>query len=145
MSFDSLLTHRLVLERPAIVVDSSGTVEVDDMGGYVTEVSVIAEDIPALVQEVQQYSRNVREAPATNEQGVETGDYVVFMRPRDIRSSDRLYFSDPADWGLVGLYGVPPETRLEVVGMRNAGGQDHHLQVDVRVTVAPATEEVEGS
>lgn len=143
MSFDSLLQHRVTIERPVVQMDGDEIVTTE-FGQYETERAVLATAVPAQVQPLRQIARTLREVIQTNDAGVVVGDYRIYMRPRDISTADLIAFDDVADWVLAGVYGATEDTRLEVLAIRNAAGRNHHLELEARVIVAPHTE-VEGS
>jgi hypothetical protein len=137
MSFEALLTHRFVVERPVTETDSGETVT-DEMGHLVRTFETHAYT-NGLAQE-----KSARERILISEAGAVIGDYTIFLPIMDIVASDRIAYVDPADWSLAGIVGAGPETRFEITGIRNAAGRNHHLQVDARV-ISASPEEMSGS
>lgn len=106
MSFDSLLVHDLVIRRMA----STGTL--DDWGQPVTAVADVAE-VRGNVQ-----PRAVREMALASQAGVPVGDHVAFLRPLEGIAQDC--------W--IEYAGA----RYDIVGIRDAAGRGHHLEIDLR-------------
>lgn len=106
MSFDSLLIHSLVIKRNA----SSGTL--DDYGQPVTAPATVAE-VRGAIQ-----PRSVREMALASQAGVPVGDHVAFMRPLAGLASD--------------CWIEHASGRYDIVGIRDAAGRGHHLEIDLR-------------
>jgi hypothetical protein len=111
MSFDSLLIHRLVIERP--YATGAG----DDYNQPVRE----PEDLLAIDARVD--AKDQREIALQSQAGADVGDYTIFMRPTDLLTSDRFRWAD--DNG----------DRFEIVGItvRDAATPLHHYEVDARL------------
>ena len=138
MSFDSLLQHRVTLERMTVQMVDADTRVTREFGGDVVEWAPIATDVACQVQALRTIQRQLREVPTTDGAGVDVGDFRIYMRPRDITTADRLYFDDLSDWEDAGVYGATEDTRLEILAIKNAGGRGHHLELEARLIAAPA-------
>jgi head-tail adaptor len=115
MSYASLLRHTVTIERPFVTLDGLGDVQVDEYGQPERTYDTVATS-PALVQ-----ARGGREAPLVSEAGVVVSDHIVFLPAgTDVRESDRLIHNGR-------IY--------EVKLVKDAAGQDHHLELDARLLV----------
>lgn len=119
MSFDSLLTHIVHIERD---VETGAD---DDYGQAVTRPEV-GQNFKAAIQ-----PRSAREMALLTQAGAPLSDHTIFMRARLLAQSDKIVH----DSTLCAL----PETRdlptatFEIDGIRNAAGLGHHLEVDARL------------
>jgi hypothetical protein len=133
VSFTSLLTHRLAVERPA-----SDPEDLDDYGQPAREFAFLRET-RGLVQP-KTFREALKEADLISHAGVDIGEFTIFLPVQDITTMDRLYYLDPADWSLAGYFGASEDTRLEILAIRNAAGRNHHLEVEANVVTAPPVE-----
>lgn len=122
MSFDSLLTHTVHIERDA---DSGAE---DDYGHAVT-VPETGEDFMAAIQ-----PRTAQEMALVTGSGAPASDHTIFMRPRLLSEADKIVHDssdcampDGADFG---------DVIFEIKGIRNAVGLGHHLEVDAHLVGA---------
>ena len=107
----NLLRHRLVIERV-----TNGAV--DDRNMPAQTWATLAE-VPGLVQ-----PKSAKELAQLSQGGPVSSDHTIFLMPTDLRESDRIRF-DPDDG-----------RRYEVVGVRDAAGWGHHLEVDATMVEA---------
>lgn len=111
MSFDSLLIHKLAIERA-----TSGAP--DDYGQPSRTYATLATFRGRIEP------KSAREVAALSGAGAVVSDHVLRTRPRDLRESDRIRF-DPADGRL-----------FEITGIRDMAGAGHHLTVDLTLIEA---------
>lgn len=124
MSFDSLLRHRVTIRR---LVSTAPDAEGDDYGHGSSEPDDI-ETMFALIQPKPARSGGgPPEEPTTHYAGTQITDHTVFMRATDVTAADQLYAED------AGPY---TGKTFEVLIVKDAGGQDHHLELDVRLIEA---------
>lgn len=125
MSFISLLNQALIVERPYSTLDGFGDVVVDDYGQPVrNEQTLIA--VKGRIEPKD--ARFTSEQPLISQAGVILADHTIYLLPMDLTTADRIR-REPDD----GL-------RFEVVAIRDAGGQHHHLEVDAHVVEGPELE-----
>lgn len=106
MSFDSLLIHDLVIKRMAAT------------GAYTErQQPVTAEAAVASVRGLIQ-PKTADEMALASQAGVPVGDHVGFLRP--------LAGLGQECWIERGT------TRYDIVGIRDAAGRGHHLELDLR-------------
>ena len=125
MSFAGLLRHALVIERPFVTLDGGGDPVLDDYGQPVREFEVLA-DVRGLVQPMS--NRGAREVALISQAGAAISDHTIFLSPTDLTTADRIRH-EPDDG-----------RRYEVIGIDDAGGQGHHLEVAARLITSPAEE-----
>jgi len=106
VSFDSRLRHTLVIKRAT----AGGTV--DDYGQPVVAETTVA-SVKGLVQ-----PRSAREVALASQAGAAIGTYVGYMRP--------LAGLTARDW--IEVDGV----RYDVLGVSDAAGIGHHLELNLR-------------
>lgn len=106
MSFDHLLRHTFVIERP-----DDGAVDEHNQPTttYATLISV-----PGLIQPT-----TATEVAQLNQAGATLSKYVGYLRPTDLLQSDRIRI---ATGPMAGTYEVDGEPQDEA-------GQGHHLKV----------------
>lgn len=129
MSFDSLLTHTVHLERD---VDTGS----DDGYEVATTTVAVGQSFKAAIQ-----PRTAREIAAATQAGAPLSDFTIFMRARVLTTGDRIVH-DTADCALADVADYQ-DAWFEITGIRNAAGLGHHLEVDARLV--GATGSVEGS
>jgi len=108
MSIQSRYLHTLVVRRLADDVPPA----VDDYGQPVATASTIA-TVPGLVQ-----PRRAREAALASQEGVVKGEHVGYLDPLAALDTDCWIEVDGA--------------RYDVMGVYNAGGVNHHLELDLK-------------
>ena len=123
MSFDSLLRHSLAIERRQAVMDG-GDPMLDDDGHTITEAVVVA-TVRGRVQ-----PKTAREVAWASQAGPVISDHTIFMRTYPLLSSDVL---------------IESGRRFDIQSWADAGGSDHHLEVDARLIRGDAFVEGEGS
>jgi head-tail adaptor len=115
VAFDRLLRHTVTISRAALG-------SLDEYGQPSRTYADVA-TVPALVQ--PKPSRSVgggAEESTTYFAGTQITDHTVFLRPTDVTAADRIVHGDDT---------------FEVLLVKDAGGQDHHLELDVRL-IEPA-------
>jgi head-tail adaptor len=127
MSFGSRLTHTVDIIRET----DSGTL--DDYGQPVTTEAVLA-TVKAAIQ-----PRSQREIALISQGGAAVSDHVIYLFPTELTSADAI-LHDSADCPVLKDL---PTSRFEVIGVPNAAGLGHHLEVAARVVASP--QEAEGS
>ncbi|HSW41756.1 MAG TPA: head-tail adaptor protein [Patescibacteria group bacterium] len=106
MSFDTLLIHRLAVERA-----TSGTL--DEYGQPTRTYATLATFRGRLEP------KSAREVAALSGAGAVVSNHTLYARPRDLRESDRIHF-------------VPDDgRRFEVTAIRDPAGAGHHLTIDL--------------
>lgn len=125
--FGSRLTHQVSIVRK----NDSGNL--DGYGQPITSDEVI-ETVFAAIQ-----PRSAREQPAVGQGGPAVSDHVVYLFPTDLTTADSILHDEatcpmPRDL---------PTSRFEIVGVPNAAGLGHHLEVDCRLVESAL--EAEGS
>ncbi|MCA1570838.1 MAG: head-tail adaptor protein [Chloroflexi bacterium] len=120
-SFDRYLRHTVTIQRA-----TAGAV--DDYGQPSRTYSPLATDVRALIQpKPARTSGGTPEEVTTFSAGTQVTDHTVFLRPRDIDAADRI---------LATAAGVHSGKSFEVLLVKDAAGQDHHLELDVRLVEA---------
>jgi head-tail adaptor len=117
MSFESMLTDSLVIERSAVLM-LAGTPPVpllDDYGQPVSAWSTLA-SVAGLIQ-----PRTATEVALQSQGGATLTDTVIYLLPRDVLAADRIRRASEA----TGPY-------YEISGVRDAAGHGHHLELDAR-------------
>ena len=105
--FTGLLRHTLTVERPT----NAG----DDDYGLPTRVYEPVATVRGLVQPVPG-PRQYEEVREVSEAGAVVSDHVIFLPAgTDVTEADRLALADGR--------------RYEISSVRDAGGQDHHLEL----------------
>lgn len=127
MSFGDRLTHTVTIVRQ-VATGAQG-----DYGHATTADSVLA-TVKAAIQ-----PRRERELAATDQGGVATSEYVLFLLPTDITTADAIVH-DP---DTCPVSADLPAARFEIIGTPNAAGLGHHLEVQARLNGAP--QEADGS
>lgn len=116
-AFDDQLIHSVTIRRATQGAE-------DDYGQPALTWADLA-TVQALIQ-----PRNTRlgggqaEELTTHGGGTSITDHNIFLRPTDITSADEVYATD------AGTY---TGKTFEVILVRDAGGQGHHLEVSVRL------------
>ncbi len=111
MSFDSLLIHKLAVERA-----TSGA---PDEYNQPSRTSATLATFRGRIE-----PKSAREVGLLSQAGAVISDHTLRMRPRDLRESDRIRF-DPADGRL-----------FDITGIRDMAGAGHHLTVDLKLVQA---------
>jgi hypothetical protein len=119
MSFDSLLTHTVHLERRA----ETGTSDDYNQPEIAPE---IGEPFMAAIQ-----PRTAREMALISQAGAPVSDHTIFMRARLVASGDRIVHD--ATTCPVPAVSDLASASFELSGVRNAAGIGHHLEVDARL------------
>lgn len=109
MSFDSLMRHMFIIERP-----TDGAV--DAYNNPTTTYATLA-TVPGRMQ-----PKNVREVAALNQAGATVSTYTGYVRPTEVQPSDRIRIASGA---MAGTY--------EIDGVRDAAGMGHHYEIDCRM------------
>lgn len=107
-----MLIHSLVIERV-----TNGTA--DDYNMPAQTWAALGEPVRGLVQ-----PRNARELAQLSQGGPVASDHVIYLLPTDVREADRVRF-DPDDG-----------RRYQIMGVRDAAGIGHHLEVDATMVAA---------
>lgn len=119
MSFDSLLTHTVHIERD---VDTGS----EDEYGQPTSRTETGENFKAAIQ-----PRSAREMALLTQAGAPLSDHSIFMRARLLSQADKIVH-DSTICALPETRDLPTAT-FEIDGIRNAAGLGHHLEVDARL------------
>ncbi len=120
MSFGSRLTHTVAIVRKA---DAH---TLDDYGQPVTSDAVLR-TVKAAIQ-----PRRENEQAAVSQAGPAAGDHVIFMFPTDVTTADAIFH----DRTVCPLTADLPTARYEIVGVPNAAGLGHHLEIQARLVGA---------
>jgi head-tail adaptor len=118
VSFDSLLTDDLVIERsaPAVVAGTPPAPVLDDYGQPVyawATLSTIAGSIQP---------KSATEVALQSQAGATMTDTIIYLEPTDVLAADRIRRVAEA----TGPY-------YEITGVRDAAGRGHHLELDARL------------
>lgn len=124
MSFDSLLTHTVHIERDV-------TLGTEDDYGQPETTTEIGEPFKASIQ-----PRSAREMALTTQAGAPVSDHTIFMRTRLLDTADKIVH-DSSDCS-VAETGDFADVVFEITGIRNAAGLGHHLEVDANLIGASA-------
>lgn len=120
MSFTGLLRHRVAIIRQ-VAVESGGEPTYTELGQPITADANVGE-WPCLIQ-----PKSSREVALLSQQGAVVADHTLFGIVADVREGDRLESTDGRSF--------------EVQAVADAGGQDHHLEVDARRVASRDVEE----
>lgn len=123
MSFSQRLTHQVAIVRQA------DTATLDDHGQPVTTDAVLR-TVAAAIQ-----PRSSRERLETSQAGAAVSDHVIFLFPTDVTTADAIVHDD----AVCPVGDDLPSQRFEIVGVPNAAGLSHHLEIEARLVEA-ATE-----
>ena len=116
MSFASQLRHTVTIRRASLGA-------VDDYGQPARTVSDLA-TVKALVQpKTIGVGRNPEE-PTTYGAGTQVTDHTVFLAYTDVNAADEV---------LAVSAGIHSGKTFEVLLVKDAGGQGHHLELDCRL------------
>lgn len=126
MSFGARLTHTVSIVHRA----DSGSL--DDYGQ--PTMTETAHGAKAAIQ-----PRRASEVAAISQAGVALSDHVIFLFPTDITVADYVLH----DQLTCQMHPDFPTSRFEVVGVPNAAGLGHHLEVAAKLIQTAA--EAEGS
>jgi head-tail adaptor len=123
VSIGSRLTHTVTIERSS----SSGDPDDDDEYGQpVRSPSTIA-TVRAAIQ-----PKSDREVALTSQAGAALSDYRIYLLPTDLTTADAI-IHDAQD---CPMRPDLPDARFEIVGVPDAAGLGHHLEVDARFVEA---------
>lgn len=112
MSLASRLRHQVAILR--------STPGEEDEGGNPTLTWTVLATVRARVQP-RPLRDAVRELTDPTEGGTVVSDHTILLMPTDVRAADVIRF-------------VPDDGRLfRILGVRDAGGKGHHLELDARV------------
>lgn len=131
MSFGARLTHTVSVVRKA----DAGTF--DDYNLPITS-DVVIETVKAAIQP-RIIPRSQQEVPSFSQGGASFSDHVIFMFPTDLTTADAILH----DAATCPLLRDLPTSRFEIVGVPNAAGLGHHLEVQARQI--DSAQEAEGS
>ena len=129
MSIGRFLTHRVSIVRRVAVLDVDDDPVVDDYN-LPTSAESTTTNVPASIQ-----PRSAKELASTTQAGVATGDYRIYMLPRDIGTAD-VIVHDPDDCPMTTDL---PAGRFEVVAVPDAAGAGHHVEVWANRISTPTT------
>lgn len=119
MSFAALLTHRVA------IVSARETGAEDEYGRPVTIPHTVV-DVAAAIQ-----PKTAREMAAISEAGAALGDWTIYTLPRAINAGEHIVH-DSSDCPVPESADIP-DARFELVGVRNAAGLGHHLELDAKL------------
>ena len=119
--------HSLVIERLVAQVDGSGSPILDADRQPVSDQVELA-SVSGLVQ-----PRRVTELLPTDQAEAVRADHVIYLFPTDLEAGDFVFFADDGS------------RRYEVLGVRDAAGLSHHLEVDARLVSGRRDPTVSGS
>lgn len=125
-AFGSRLTHTVTIVR------ETPTDTLDDYGQ--PTVTTSQRTVKAAVQ-----PRTEREQALMSNAGAAVSDHVIYMFPTDLTTADAIVH----DEGTCPVASDLPTGRFEIVGVPNAAGLGHHLEVEANMVASPA--EAEGS
>lgn len=128
MSLDRFLTHRVSIVRRVVVLDESDEVTVDEYNQPVAAESTTT-GVAASIQ-----PRGARELAQIAQGGAAVSDHRIYLRPRDITTADVIVHDASACPMRTDL----PDGRYEVVGVPDAAGAGHHLEVSAKRVSSPA-------
>lgn len=127
MPIGSRLTHTVDIVR------ATATGTLDDYGQPVESEAVLA-SVKAAIQ-----PRTQREMETVSQAGAAVTTHAIYLLPTDLTTAD--YISHDAS--ACPLSADLPDGRFEIIGIANAAGLGHHLEVDARLIASP--QEAEGS
>jgi hypothetical protein len=118
VSFAALLDHKVHILRSI----STGT---EDDEGHQTTTNAVGQEFSAAIQ-----PRSAREVALSTQDGAVIGTHVIYVEPRVLTGGDVIIHdtvlcpkADAVDM---------PDGRFEIVGIRNATGRGHHLEIDAQ-------------
>lgn len=120
--------HRVSLLRQVRQTDELGDDVLDEYGQPISTTDTVASDVRAGIQ-----PKSAREVAATHEAGAVPSDTRIYLLPRDITSADAIYH-DPA---ACPLSNDLPEATYNIVGLRDAAGAGHHVEIDAKLVSNP--------
>lgn len=120
MGFDRFLNHRVSIVREVVTLDGSGNPTLDSYGQPVVSAVTLASSVAAGIQ-----PKSARERAALNQAGVAASDHTIFLRPRDVSTADTIVH----DADTCPLTTDLPTSTYQVVGLPDAAGAGHHLEV----------------
>lgn len=123
MSLQSLLTHTVTIQR----FSSSGNPANDDEYGQPVRTPSTLATVKAAIQ-----PKSDREIALTTQAGAALSDYRIYLMPRDITTADAIVH-DARD---CPMRPDLPDARFELVGVPDAAGLGHHLEVDAKLVEA---------
>lgn len=97
----------------------------DEYGQPSRTPSDLATGVKALIQpKPSRMGGGQPEEPTTFGAGTQITDHTVFLRPTDVTAADEIVATDA---------GVHTGRTFEILLVKDAGGQNHHLELDVRL------------
>jgi len=120
--------HRVSLLRQVRQTDELGDDVLDELGQPTFVTDTVASDVPAGIQ-----PKSAREVAATHEAGAVPSDTRIYLLPRDVTTADAVYH-DPAACPMAKDL---PEATYNIVGLRDAAGAGHHIELDAKLVTNP--------
>ena len=127
MSIDRFLTHRVSIVRRVATLDDADALIRDDYGHVVTATSTVT-GVAVSIQ-----PRSAREVADISQAGAALSDHRIYMLPRDIGTSD-VIVHDASD---CPMRTDIPDGRYEIVGVPDAAGAGHHIEIAARLVSSP--------
>lgn len=120
MSIGSRLTHTVTIER----FSSSGDPDDDTEYGQPVRTPSTLATIKAAIQ-----PKSDREIALTTQAGAALADYRIYVLPTDLTTADAIVH-DAQD---CPMRPDLPDGRFQIVGVPDAAGLGHHLEVDAKL------------
>lgn len=120
MSFAALLTHAVTIVRPS----SSGDPDDDDEYGQPVRTEGTIASVRAAIQ-----PKTEQEIALSSQGGAASSDHRIFLLPTSLTTADAIIH----DARTCPMRPDLPDARFEIVGVPDAAGIGHHLEVDARL------------
>lgn len=120
MSFASLLGHSVTIIRPS----STGDPDDDDEYGQPVRTESSTATVRAAIQ-----PKTEREIALSTQGGAASSDHKIFLLPTHLTTADAIVH----DAQLCPMRPDLPDARFEIIGVPDAAGLGHHLEVDARL------------
>jgi head-tail adaptor len=125
MGIGRFLNHRVTINRAVVTFDGPDVV-LDDHGQPVVTDTVIA-TVAAGIQ-----PKSARELAQLNQAGVASSTHSIYLLPTDVSTADRIVHVASACPLTVDL----PDGTYQVIGVPDAAGAGHHLELDAQLVGA---------
>jgi len=122
------LPHRVSIIRHGSILDEDGDPVLDDYGQPTTEDVTVATGVAAGIQ-----PKSAREVASVVQAGASISDHRIYMHPRDVTTADVIVHDPDACPMRTDL----PDARYSVVGVPDAAGAGHHLEIAAKLVGSP--------
>jgi hypothetical protein len=129
MPIESMLTHRVSLVRKVAVLDDEGDPATDEFGQ-----AIVVEDAePGIAVAIQ--PKTAREVAAFHGAGAAISTHTIFAVHRGITTADAIAH-EPDACPMPAAQDLP-RGRYELVGIPDAAGVGHHMELDAVLVASP--------